>query len=113
MINTVGVGSPAGGTILQPTNTPKQDASGNIIVSRLNEELLQQIAAATKGTYVALTNIKSAVTEINIQLALIEKAVLGDASLFTYQTFYIWCAIPMLLFLVLELFLPDRKKVKA
>ncbi|MBD0284954.1 MAG: VWA domain-containing protein [Flavisolibacter sp.] len=113
MINTVGIGSATGGTIMEAGNTPKRDASGNVIVSRLNEQLLQQLAAATKGTYVLLTDVNKAVREISIQLSVIRKTALGDASLFTYQTFYIWCTIPMLLLLLLELFLPDRKKVKV
>jgi hypothetical protein len=51
------------------------------------------------------------VAEIIAQLSQVEKKALGDTSLFTYQTFYAWLVLPMLLLLTLELFFPDRKKV--
>lgn len=50
MVNTVGIGSPEGATIYDTTtNAPRRDASGNVIISRLNEALLQQIATDRKA----------------------------------------------------------------
>lgn len=113
MVNTVGVGTPGGGTIVGVDSTTKRDATGNVIVSQLNEALLQQIAAVSRGTYLLLNNTPNAVGRMTQQLAGIEKTALGDASLFTYKTFYAWLALPMLFLLILELFFPDRKKSKA
>jgi Ca-activated chloride channel family protein len=112
MINTVGIGSAEGSTITDTTGESKKDASGNIVISRLNESFLQQLAATTNGSYVHLENSNTAVAQVTQQLATIEKTALGDASQFTYQTFYIWATLPMLLLLLIELFSPDRKKVK-
>jgi Ca-activated chloride channel family protein len=111
MINTVGIGSPTGATILDTAaKTAKRDASGNIIVSRLNEELLQQIATTTNGVYVHLTNTGQAVSQLSAQLSQIEKKALGDATQFIYKSYYIWLAVPMLLLLLTEIFTPERKK---
>ena len=65
MINTVGLGSPAGSTIIDPkTNQPKRDEAGGVIVSKLNEEILKQLSASTNGVYVHLVNAESVVQSI-------------------------------------------------
>lgn len=111
MINTVGVGSPAGATILDTAaNTSRRDASGNIIVSKLNETLLQEIANATNGVYIHLSDAGQVVNQLTAQLSQIEKKALGDATQFIYKTYYIWLALPMLLLLLAEIFIPERKK---
>jgi Ca-activated chloride channel family protein len=112
MINTVGIGSPEGSTIIDSAGNPKKDASGQVVISKLNEEILQQIASATNGKYIHLQSADAAVTEVMGQYAQIEKKALGDSSLYTYKTYYAWLALPMLLLLLSELFLPDRKKLK-
>jgi Ca-activated chloride channel family protein len=112
MINTVGIGSPTGSTIIDANGKEKRDAAGNVVISKLNEQILQQVAAATNGKYVHLENSEAAVNEILSQFSQIEKKALGDTSLYTYQTFYAWMVLPMLLFLATESFLPDRKKIK-
>jgi Ca-activated chloride channel family protein len=112
MINTVGIGSAEGSPIADTSGSSKKDASGNEIISKLNEPLLQQLATTTNGIYVHLENINAGAEQVLKQLAKIEKTALGDTSLFTYKTFFSWLALPMLLLLVIELFFPDRKKVK-
>lgn len=114
MINTVGIGSPEGASILDTTTgTEKRDINGNVVISRLNEQLLQQLATSTNGVYINLQNAAQSVEGLVQQLGQIEKKALGDTSVFTYRTFYAWMALPMLLLLLGELFFPDRKKVKA
>ena len=112
MINTVGIGSVEGSPITDTAGNVKKDEAGNEVISKLNEPLLQQLATSTNGIYTHLENINEGATQVLRQLNTIEKTALGDASLFTYKTFYAWLVLPMLFFLVLELFFPDRKKVK-
>ncbi len=110
MINTLGLGSPGGATIMDPeTRQPKKDESGQVIVSRLNEEILKQLAVQTNGTYIKLESAESAVNTILSQYQNIEKKALSDTSLFNYQSFYMWFALPMLILLLAELFISERK----
>jgi Ca-activated chloride channel family protein len=60
-----------------------------------------------------LQDTDAAVKEIMNQCSQIDKKALGDTSLYTYQTYYAWLALPMLLLLLTETFLPDRKRIKA
>ncbi len=111
MINTVGIGSQQGATIMDSvTKIAKTDASGNIIVSKLNEVLLQQIAAATNGMYVHMDNVNGAKAALQRQLAQVDKKSLADLSQFNFETFYMWLAAPMLVLLIVDLFLSNRKK---
>ena len=114
MINTVGVGSPEGSFIVDPvTGQNKVDATGTTVITKLNEETLRQVAEKTNGVYIRLEGSDEAVTELKKQLSQIETKSYGDVSLINYKTYYMWFAGAMLLLLVVEPFIPERKKVKA
>jgi Ca-activated chloride channel family protein len=114
MINTVGVGSPEGATIIDPaTGLNKVDETGNTVISKLNEETLKQVAEKTNGIYVRLQGSDEAVTELKNQLSQIQSKAFSDVSLINYKTFFMWFAGAMFILLVAELFIPERKKVIA
>lgn len=110
MINTIGIGSPGGATITDPvTGDLKKDEVGNTVISKLNEEELKQIAAATNGIYVRLQGSDEAVSLVKEHLSQIERKTYGDISQMNFKTYYVWFAGAMLLFLLLENFTPERK----
>ena len=113
MVNTVGLGSVTGSTIVDSTGTPKTDEEGTVVISKLNEQLLQQIAENTNGVYVRLEAVAPAMTTILDQYKNVEKKALVDTTGLTYESFYWWLVLPMFLLLLAELFIPDRKKVVA
>ncbi len=113
MVNTVGLGSPSGATIIDSaTHQAKTDENGQVVISKLNEELLQQVAQTTNGTYIHLENIPAALATIQDQYKNVDKKALLDTSALNYESYYIWFLLPVFLFLLTELFLPDRKEVK-
>lgn len=113
MINTIGIGSLGGASIVDTiSGGVKKDLSGNVVVSKLNQELLQQIAALTNGQYVHLENTTEASQTLVHHLGTIEKTALGDLSRLSYTTFYMWLAWPLFFLLVADMFIPDKKKVK-
>ena len=112
MINTVGIGSVEGSTIIDPeTETVKKDEAGNTVISKLNEDLLKQIAATTNGTYVHLSQPAEAAAQLLQQYQNVEKKALPDFSSMSFHSYYFWFAFPMLLLLMAEIFIPDKKKV--
>ena len=113
MVNTIGIGSMEGTTIADSAGRSRTNTEGQVIVSKLNEPLLKNIATATNGVYVHLQGSDEAVNTIMSQYAQIEKKALADMSLFTYHSYYSWLAIPMLLLILAEIFIPDRKKIKS
>lgn len=113
MVNTVGIGSTEGSTIMDSAGNPKRDQAGAVVISKLNEDILKEIARATNGTYIHLESADEAVKQVMAQYAQIDKKALGDTSQFTYHTWYAWLVIPMFLILLAEIFIPDRKKISA
>ena len=112
MVNTVGIGSPTGAPIVDPTTgTQKLDASGNVVISKLNEEHLKQIATTTNGIYIHLNEPDIALKQLSDHLGQIEKKAFTDLSLVNYRSYYWWFAFAMLLLLFAEFFLPEKKPV--
>jgi len=112
MINAVGLGSVTGSTILDTVSgSPKKDEDGQVIVSKLNEQLLQQVSEATNGVFVHLEAVASATTTLLDQYKNVDKKALVDTTGLIYESFYWWLLLPMFILLLAELFIPDRKKL--
>ncbi|MEO7344213.1 MAG: VWA domain-containing protein, partial [Methylotenera sp.] len=81
VINTVGIGSAQGSTIMDElTNQPKTDNEGNIVITKLNEDELQKIAEKGKGTYQLFTSTDDLVTKLDMQLSsLDQRTVIEDS----------------------------------
>lgn len=111
MVNTIGIGSPQGSYISDSTGENIIDIeTGQMVVSRLNERLLQQIAANTHGVYVRLDHTNDAIKKVADQLTQIEKKVTGDMSLMSFKYYFWFFAGLMLLALLIEQLLPDGRK---
>jgi Ca-activated chloride channel homolog len=110
MINTIGIGSPAGAPIVDPaTREYKKDEYGNTIITKLNEVELQQLASVSKGVYVRLDNVDVAVNRIVDQLGTIERTALEDNAFRDYKNYFQWLLAAALALLVIEFFFPERK----
>lgn len=111
MVCTVGIGSPEGSQIPDSsTNDFKRDAMGNIVVSKLNEAVLQQIAQKTNGIYVHYESGEQTVDALVKQLSQVEKKTFTDVSLLNYKTYYMWFTVAMFLLLIVEFIVPERKR---
>lgn len=110
---TVGIGTAQGSPILDPvTNSYKKDQDGNTVISKLNEKELKDIASGTGGSYVLLNNDASAINNITGKINAMEKKLIISGKVGSRQYFYYFpylIAIVVLL-LVIELFIPERKK---
>jgi len=113
-IYAIGMGLPDGSPIPLYNEFGKKtgfrkDRSGNTIVTRLNETILQQIALSGNGSYTRANNSRSGLEFIFDEINKIEKAEI-EARFFTdYDNkFQIFLAIT-LLFLVIELLIASRK----
>jgi len=110
MINTIGIGSANGATITDPlTGENKRDNAGNVVISKLNEDVLKEIAGKTNGVYVKLESSDEAVAILKGQLSQIERKAFGDMSMMNFRTFYCWFVGLMLFLLIAENFISERK----
>jgi len=113
-IYSVGMGTTEGGPI--PINNQngdridyKRDQSGSIVLSKLDETMLQQIASITGGTYHRATSGGNEMDDIFDELCSLEKVEFGTKQVTGYETRYQYPLTAAILFLILELMLSARR----
>ena len=115
MIFTFGVGTTEGSLI--PVNIGnrsdyKRDATGNPVKSRLNEEMMVQIAEAGGGTYFNLLESESKIFEaINSRIEKMQKQEFEQRSFTSFESYFQWLLLPALLLFLAEFLIPNRKKI--
>lgn len=110
MVNTIGMGTAEGSPIIEEGATEyKKDAQGNTILTRLNEAELQQIAAAGKGLYQLYSNTDAVVNNLVAQVDSIGEKEITDKAYLTYQTYFQWLIGLVILILLIETIIPERK----
>jgi Ca-activated chloride channel homolog len=111
LLHTIGVGSAEGSTLIDPvTGEQKKDAQGNVVISRLNEPMLQELARAANGTYHHLENTDQVVNNILEQINGMEQKSISDQSFINYRSFFQWFISVALGLLILEFFISERKR---
>ena len=114
-IFTLGVGSTDGELLRTtgPNQKPEfiRDAAGNIVKSRLNERLLQEIAGAADGFYLSLQNTKTIQMLYDRGLAPLPRKELTDKLVRRSHDRFQIPLLLALLCLVLEIFFPERKPI--
>jgi Ca-activated chloride channel family protein len=111
MINTVGIGSVEGSEIIDPeTREPKKDDKGNTVISKLNEQELIGLSDATNGIYIHLDNLEDATITLTQRLDSIEKRALADNEFVNFTNYFPWFIAVGGILMILELFIPERKR---
>ena len=112
-VHTIGIGSPDGVPI--PVYNQygqkdfRRDKEGNVVITKLNETMMQQIAAAGGGTFVKATNVTAALKLVFDKINELEKQEFETAKVADYES---WFQIPLaiaLFLLVLEFIILPRK----
>ena len=115
-IYTVGIGSEQGEPIpvgeRGNVTSYKKDAEGNTVITRLNEQLLKEVAVAGKGTYIHASNAMVSFDRLYEELQHIDKGDIEDVVYSRYNTVFYIPLIIALLLLCLDLFLPEKKFIR-
>lgn len=110
-IYTIGIGTPEGAPI-QIGNDYIRDTDGEMVVSKLDEETLQEIAILTGGAYIKAGNHSIGLQEIIDKINETEKAQLSAMIFDEYnEMFQYLLAIGLLLLLVEELMLSRKNRL--
>ena len=105
----IGIGKPEGSPIPVPgTNDYIKDRSGQVVVSRLNEEMCQEIAQAGKGAYVRCDNTNTAMRALQQELDRIATTDLETTVYADYNEQYQSFLLIALLLLVIDCFILMR-----
>ncbi|GIM55395.1 vWA domain-containing protein [Capnocytophaga cynodegmi] len=111
-IYTVGVGSQKGAPIPIKegnTQTYKRNRNGEVVITHLNRELLEQIAQNAGGKYINGDNTKEAVEEIVKILDGTEKSEFETQKFVDYKDQFQWFLAGALFLLMLDFFIFERK----
>ncbi|MBE6193680.1 MAG: VWA domain-containing protein [Alistipes sp.] len=107
-IFAVGIGTPDGAPV-KVNGEWLKDEKDEMVVSRLNEELLQQITAATGGGYIRATNAAFGLEEIVGEIEKIEQGELTTLSFEEYNEQFQWILAIAAILLLLESLLLSRR----
>ncbi|MCL6274107.1 VWA domain-containing protein [Muricauda sp. 2012CJ35-5] len=112
-IYTIGVGKPKGAPIPLKRNGIveglKKDNQGEVVITKLNEAVLAEIAEEGNGQYIDGSNTENAVEYIKEQLNQMDKKEFEAKQFAEYKDQFQWFLGIGLFFLFLDIFLLDRK----
>ncbi len=110
VLNVIGMGKPDGAPIpVEGTMSFWKDKDGNVVVSKLNEEMCKNIAIAGGGSYVRADNTNAAYKIISKNLEKIAKSDIKTQVFSDYNEQFQSFALFALLLLVVDTFVFDRK----
>lgn len=107
-IYCIGVGSPQGKPIPIGGSLMK-DSSGEIVVTRLDEDILQEIAGVGGGKYVRAGTTEFGLNPIIEDIRTIDKEEFNSIVFEDFDEQYMYFFAIALFFLILELLVPERK----
>ena len=112
LINCIGVGSETGVPIPIVSNGAVQgyrkDKDGNTVVTKLNREVLQEIAGKTDGIFVQATNADIGLNAILDKLAQLDKKQIDTKMYTDYEDQFQWFLGLALVLFIIEFFISER-----
>jgi len=113
-IYAIGFGSPAGVPIPIYNEAGvqvgyKKDNQGNIVLTKLNEEILKHITSRCNGKYYTGTNTEAELEAIYNDLAKIEQSEYGSKRITEYEDRFYYFLFPAILLLIIDFFISSNK----
>ncbi len=109
-VYVVGIGKPEGAPIPVPgTSDYKKDRQGNVVVTKLNEQMCKEVASAAGGMYVRADNSNTALRALSSEIDKLAKADIETTIYEDYNEQYQSFALIGLLILIIDFFIFNRK----
>lgn len=110
-ISVVGIGSTQGVPIPESerSNDPKRDNEGNVVMSKLDENMCRSIAKAGRGLYVHADNSNSALKSLQEELDKLQKGEVDGVVYSDYDERFALFAWAMFILLLIEICVFDKK----
>lgn len=112
-VYTIGVGKNKGAPIPIKRNgvveSLKKDAQGEVVITKLNEEILNDLASNGNGKYIDGSNTEEALTIIKDELNQMDKKEFEAKQFSEFKDQFQWFLGAGLFFLFLDVFVLDRK----
>lgn len=112
-IHTIGMGSEEGAPIPVYRNKVqsgfRKDKDDNTVITKLNEQMLQEIAQAGNGMYVRATQTDAGLNAILSEINKMQKKQFGSKRYVDFEDQFQWFLIGALFFLIFDVFILERK----
>ena len=109
-VNVVGMGDPKGAPIpLDGGSNYMKDNAGNVVITKLSEQMAQEIAAAGNGMYVRADNTNSALKALQGEIEKMNKTEMDSKVYSEYDEQFQVFAWLALILLVIDVLTLDRK----
>ncbi len=109
VVHVIGMGKPEGSPIpIQGTLGFRKDKEGNVVVSKLNEEMCQSVAAAGQGLYVRADNSNAAYKVVSKELDALAKSEISSQVYSDFNHQYQSFALIALILLLVDFFVFER-----
>lgn len=109
-VHVIGLGKPEGAPIpINGTLSFRKDKDGNVVVSKLNEQMCQEIAEAGQGVYARADNTNSAYKAVSKELDNMAKTEMTSQIFSDFNEQYQSFAMIALALIILEFFVFERK----
>ncbi len=109
-VNIVGMGDPKGSPIpIAGANNYMKDKDGNVVITKLNEQMCQEIVAAGNGMYVRADNTNSAQKALQKEIEKMNKSELDSKVYSEYNEQFQTLAWIALILLIAEFLILERK----
>jgi tetratricopeptide (TPR) repeat protein len=111
VVNTVAFGSAEGSQIIdEQTGQPKIDKAGNIVITKVDEASLQNLAQLGNGVFASFSNTDEVSGQITSFLSTLDKRNIADKTSGDFNSLFLWLLIPVFLFLLIEVFVNETKR---
>lgn len=116
-VHTLGIGSTDGAPIPEKKETEtqgyKMDENGQTVISRMDPKMLEEVALAGGGKFVQATGSDMGLEELFNEINSMQKSDFGTKAFTDYEDRFQYFLVVALAFLLIELFLSERKSKLA
>jgi len=113
VVHSIGMGSVEGAPIPLYARGQqlgfKKNQEGNTVVTKLNEEMLSELASVTGGIFIRASNAESGMAYIFDEVERMEKVEIGTKIYTDYEDRFQFLLLPALILLIIELIIPNTK----
>jgi len=113
VVHTIGMGLPEGAPIPRFVNNRRvgymHDRQGNLVLTRLNEQMLREIATAGGGYYVGANNVSAGVETLFSKIEQLDRTTFDERLFSDYQTRFQYVLVFVMLLLLLEIFVAQKR----
>jgi len=113
VVHTIGMGKPRGAPVpsdrLANTGAFRKDREGNVVVSKLDEQMLEKIASAGDGVYIRANNTRIGLDKLFDEINSMDKTAYEARKYSEYDERFQYFIATALILLLLEFLLQERR----